>query len=378
MTQAPLSAPQRREPEQSQFLRRITYRALRLFLSRVPRRTYPAAATLILEPEADAHAVRDDDGALHLTWKGPSGWTRIYAGTDPDRIDRTRPITTLSGMNEARLDSLDSSRRLYFEIAFESGASLKAAERVLPLRSAPNFRDVGGYRTMDGRHVRWGKLFRAGALGQLSDEDARYLQDAGLRTICDLRSERELGDSPDRTWSGATRHSLPVFGDKERGIGPRQVLLNLSRLDEVVARSYTELMIDRKARVFGNWLRILAEPGALPVVVHCSAGKDRTGVAIALVLALLGVDEDTIIADYSLSNAFFEPMRRMFEKYAAHMTRLGTTFEDVLPLFTADPANLRGAFAHLKAVYGTVDAYLTGPAGVDSATLARLRESLVE
>jgi protein-tyrosine phosphatase len=252
------------------------------------------------------------------------------------------------------------------------------AERVLPLRGAPNFRDVGGYRTRDGRHVRWGKLFRAGALGQLTEDDLRYLEGAGLKTICDLRSAREVGDSPDRIWTGTAIHRLPVFGDKERGIGPRQVLFNLGRLDELVARSYTELMVDRKATVFGDWLRVLATPGTLPVVVHCSAGKDRTGLAVALVLAVLGVDEETIIADYSLSNAHFEPQQRMFEKYAAHMTQLGATFEDVLPLFTADPANLRGAFAHLRAKYGSLEAYLTGPAGVEAATLERLRELLAE
>lgn len=378
MSQPPLPAQESETRTSIRFVRSVTYRALRAILSRMPRRTYPAAEALIFEPDADASAVRDDDGGLRLVWKGLSGWTRIYAGTDPDHIERARPLTTLSGMSEARLDGLDPSQRLYFEIVSESRPSLKVAERVLPIQGAPNFRDVGGYRTGDGRHVRWGKLFRAGALTQLTDDDLRYLQGAGLKIICDLRSARELNGNPDRRWPGAAYHSLPVFSDKERGIGPRQVLFNLSRLDEIVARSYTELMIDRKARVFGDWLRLLVEPGSLPVVVHCSAGKDRTGLAVALVLSVLGVDEETIIADYSLSNAFFEPMRRMFEKYAEHMTRLGATFEDVRPLFTADPANLRGAFAHLREKYGSVEAYLTGPAGVEAATLDKLREMLVE
>ncbi len=180
--------------------------------------------------------------------------------------------------------------------------------RVLPLEGVRNFRDLGGYATSDGRRVRWRQLFRSASLGSLTARDHAALDALGLRAVFDLRATDERAREPVR-WS--------------TGAGPRilqhDYLLDLGALSRVLPRADADVAAGRGAFAefyaamptrFATAYRALfgaLARGEAPFAINCSAGKDRTGVGAALVLAALGVPRATIIEDYLLSNLHYRP-----------------------------------------------------------------------
>jgi protein-tyrosine phosphatase len=153
-----------------------------------------------------------------------------------------------------------------------------------------NARDVGGYPTASGSAVRWRTLLRTAKLSHLSDADRSYLaEEIGLRTVIDLRMAVEVAEEPDALdgLDVAWHNFQPLIAD-----GPWiEGMADLYR--------YT---IDERGGEYAGAVRELARPGALPALVHCTAGKDRTGLLIALVLTVLGVEESVIVEDYMRSN----------------------------------------------------------------------------
>ncbi len=134
-------------------------------------------------------------------------------------------------------------------------------------------------------------------------------------------------------------------------------------------------MIDDHAPVFGQVFRRLADPDSLPALVHCTAGKDRAGLTMALLLLALGVPEAVVIADYSLSNRYYDHFRRYVP--LKRLRLLGVTVEDMQPFLVADPQILRDALRYLAERYGSVLDYLRQQAGVDDETLERLKANLL-
>lgn len=176
----------------------------------------------------------------------------------------------------------------------------------IALDGVPNFRDVGGYLTSDGRTVRHGKVFRSGMLGAATDADLATIASLGIRTVVDLRTQPEVDVfGTDRLPSGV---SLVPLSIPSAGADPIvEEALRSGRfpyLPDLVAvnRSYIQ---DDAVRL-GELLELLSEPANLPAVVHCLGGKDRTGVATALLLTILGVPWSTVREDYLRSNVYYE------------------------------------------------------------------------
>jgi protein-tyrosine phosphatase len=229
-------------------------------------------------------------------------------------------------------------------------ATRRNHERFLALDGCSNFRDVGGYRTGAGARVLPRRLFRSDSLTELSAADRASLRDLGLTTIVDLRSDAETvlaGRAPDL---GARYHHLPlgnpVFAADDTDLWDDP---------ERVADFYFE-MLDAGSEAVAETLAILTDPAAYPAVIHCSVGKDRTGVAIALVLSLLGVGDADVVVDYALSGvATPHLVERMRE-------RLGERAADLDPyvpaLLAAHPDNMRHFLARLRAEYGTIPRYV--------------------
>jgi protein-tyrosine phosphatase len=256
--------------------------------------------------------------------------------------------------------------------------SESAGERILPFEAVANVRDVGGYRTDAGRRVRWGRVYRSGALSHATPADRERLAALDLRLVVDLRSAEEVADAPDHTLPGARALHLPLHDAQEKLKRLRVLLFNPRQLARLVPDAYIRIMIEGNAPLFGSVLRELADSANLPVLIHCTAGKDRTGVATALLLRLLGVPEQTVIADYTLSNYYFEDFRRYTLRAVEPLRKLGVRQEDVTPLLLADPATLRATLDHINMTYGSVEAYLRQRAGIDDATIAALRANLLE
>ena len=188
-----------------------------------------------------------------------------------------------------------------------SSTERSTPERFVNLQGAANFRDLGGYSTIDGRHVKWGLIYRSEALGRLSEEDLAHLNTRGLRLICDLRTPREITRLPDRVPITTQWTATPTReGDFDMSMLPT-LLFNRKLIPDFMRQSYPQ-QLAQNAIHFGAILARFAEPDNLPAVFHCTAGKDRAGLTAALLLGLLGVPDKTIIEEYTLSNLAFDKL----------------------------------------------------------------------
>lgn len=231
-----------------------------------------------------------------------------------------------------------------------------------------NFRDIGGYRTADGGVVRWGRLYRADSLSKLAGRDWERFLDLDVRTVIDLRYPWEIsarGRVPHS--DGLAYHNLSIEHRTydQASIDPA---LDPSRF---LADRYAEVAADGIAELRRS-LEIIADPDAGPIVIHCASGKDRTGLLAALVLALVGVSDDDVIADFTLTGLATE--RLLADWHAANPGRTmgwpayGTAPADIMRLFLTE----------LTVAHGSVEGYATGALGVDGTVIAALRDHLVE
>lgn len=183
-------------------------------------------------------------------------------------------------------------------------------QRVLPLQGGQNFRDLGGYRTADGRTVRWRLLFRSGSMHFLTPADFAYLHRLGIHTVYDLRDNRERALEPVAWPSGqmpqvrADDYTIDIDGV---GLNPASPMSTVEQARVTMQTSYPQLLAqynEQFRRMFGELLA-----GHAPLAFNCTAGKDRTGIAAALLLTALGVPRETVIEDYLLSNRYFDPAK---------------------------------------------------------------------
>lgn len=179
------------------------------------------------------------------------------------------------------------------------------ADRVLRLAGATNFRDLGGYAAHDGRTVRWRRLFRSEHLAGLSTEDHAALAALGVTRTFDLRGEAERAATPYRL-EGVAQHALTIEPTVVQRL--QELLLSGTRVTpSVVEALMQELyrgLVNDQAHRFAALFEHLLQSDA-PLVMHCTAGKDRTGVAAALILLALGVPRDVVVEDYLLSNRHY-------------------------------------------------------------------------
>ncbi len=241
-----------------------------------------------------------------------------------------------------------------------------------------NLRDLGGYPTGDGGLVRRRQLYRSDHLNLVTDAGLDALRGLGLRTVLDLRMPVERERQPSRLPEGLDIvHPNPIGAD-----GAAQVELleevKAGRVSTITVADVVGLyiaMLGDAHQMFGDVMRTLAEPNRLPALFHCTAGKDRTGLAAALLLDLVGVDESTIVADYELTTHYRSKAR--IAELRGQLAPLGIDVEQIIPLLVAPPEALRAALDWIADRGGT-ELYLTDVCGVSPTDLIRLREILVE
>ena len=251
-------------------------------------------------------------------------------------------------------------------------------ERLLSLEGTLNFRDLGGYVGLDGRTVRWGHVFRSDALHGLTDADLSLVGELGLRAVYDFRRTVECERQPTVMVDGVPIVRVCVGDDVENGPELIDQILDGSLPeadDQFVIDMYVSMLTDA-ASIFGSLLTSLAEPDGLPALFHCTAGKDRTGLAAAMLLTVLGVSRDHVLDDYCLTNEYRS--NRRIEELRPLVEAAGGDIEKVRPFLSARRPVLAGTLDWLDDEHDGVEGYLTGAAGVEPATLDRLREVLLE
>lgn len=242
------------------------------------------------------------------------------------------------------------------------------AERGVAFTNVFNFRDLGGYRTVDGQTVRWQRLFRSDDLSRLADDDAARFAELGIRTVVDLRRPDEideLGRIPQLP--GFAYHHVHLVYPMWQS----QTFTDTAQRADYVRERYNEIL-DEATLGVGQTLRLIADPDAAPLVFHCRAGKDRTGVISALSLSLLGVADEDIADDYQLSE-LAEPAS--WEQF----TRDRPDLQDKRwKHITVNPREaMLGVLADLRAKYGSVADY-AGSVGVTAAQIAAMRAHLLQ
>jgi len=249
---------------------------------------------------------------------------------------------------------------------------------LVPLEGTLNFRDLGGYPAAGGV-TRWGVVYRSDRLNALTDADVAHLATLGLRTVCDFRYDREVDEDPSRLPDGARIVRLAVGsapGDNPRNL---EDMIRAGEITQVTTASMAVgylAMLENQAALFGDLIRLVGETEHHPVVIHCTAGKDRTGLGAALLLGAVGVSEAVIVEDYALTDEY-RSVHRLAE-VGPQIEAQGLALDDLRVLFTAPAETMALTLGHVTERWGGIEGYLTGPAGVTAADLGALRDAFVE
>jgi protein-tyrosine phosphatase len=247
-------------------------------------------------------------------------------------------------------------------------------ERAVPFSTVFNFRDLGGYPAADGRKVRWGQIYRSDGLHRLAEDDFEEFAAIGVHTVLDLRRPDELAaDGRIADSLGLDYHHVNFHADlwPEHTLGPEA-------MPRYLADRYAEMAdggITGRNGVAAS-LRLLASSQAAPLVFHCAAGKDRTGVLAALALSLVGVGDDDIADDYALT----EQAERRFHAWRRSVSPDGPEEAGHAPAWMINPCPREAMLqflTELRERHGSVEAYARRT-GFSDPELARLREHLLE
>ncbi len=255
----------------------------------------------------------------------------------------------------------------------------------IPVATLPNLRDLGGYRTADGRSVRRGRLYRSVLLGRLSDDDVAKIERLDLRTVFDFRTAAEHEATPDRD-VGARTMNLDVLADRN-GTGPAGLLAKMDdpaaindalkdgQGETMMRTAYRELIeLPSANRSYRSFFTELASAESLPALFHCTTGKDRTGWAAASTLLFLGVDEEDVYHDYLQTNMQLLPA---LEPLLKPFVRAGGDFDALRPVLGVDRSYLGTAVDLMKNSYGSIHAYMKEGLGLDEEILQTLRSRLL-
>ena len=258
--------------------------------------------------------------------------------------------------------------------------------RVLGLSGATNFRDFGGYETVDGRSVRSGRLFRSDNLSRLSRLDLDRLRGLGIRTIADLRTENERATRPNRLPAGAgiSSEHLPIsiIPELEKRWTTRERIGfvlggHVGRLDGARLLEAYRHLPGRAALPLRRLFAVLGDPRRAPLLVVCMGGKDRTGFCVAMILAALGVPIETALEDYDLTNACaaqrVDRAVRVIRMLTLHQVRE----ESLRPFLQARREYMAASLESIRFSHGTVAAYLEDAAGLTPDAREALRASLL-
>lgn len=323
-------------------------------------------------PFTSASVTESAPGVFTVSWVAPGAHqVSVFAGTDRDHIAREHAVADGDQAWTRNVTGLPAADRWWFEFVPDEGSPLVLADRSLHLATAPNFRDLGGYRTADGRWVRMGVLYRSDQLDKLSDADRAKLTRLGIRTVVDLRTDAERAGGPDRLPAGAS----PLVADVLDGTNTptdMSVLLAVpgdpATTMEGLERTMVEAPVAQAA--YRTLLNQVRRPDQLPLVFHCTAGKDRTGWAAATVLTALGVPSEQVLDDYLDSNRYVIP------KYAPTLASMSPAQAiRARPLLEVRPEYLRAGIDDVIARYGSMDDYTAKVLGVP---LDALRDSLLD
>ena len=242
--------------------------------------------------------------------------------------------------------------------------------RAIPLEGTSNLRDLGGWRTLQGRRTRFGRLFRSAKLSNLTATDEQRLAVLGIRSVCDLRGVEERARDASAQPNGSVLHHLPMEANLDRQLQDilGQRVVAPSDMADFISNAY-DAYPHACAEQLRALLALIVEERNLPLLFHCAAGKDRTGFCAAVVLTTVGVAWESVLQDYLATNQHW---RRDFKLPEGLTEELGA------PLFAANEGMLARSFKTIETRYGSFDAYLSDVLGINASARFDLQRLLTE
>ncbi len=327
---------------------------------------------------------RINDDKINISWKSEKELckVKIYWNKTPEINGIEEYITTVEGKDAVIFDDPDTKRRNYFILKAEGYVSEIVAEVLIPFKGTSNFRDIGGYKTKDGRRVKWNIFYRSDELAGLKEEDIEYLKSLGIKTILDYRSKGEVNAKPDPLIEGI--ENLNISGMKSLDnsdvnfdlfslIKESKSLEALGKPGELLKKGYLEMVFENKA--FKKLMEYIEYPDKMPIIQHCTAGKDRTGIGSALILLALGVPEETVIEDYLLTNIYRSDMNEALIKSLSNLLMDEDSKEIFKSFMEVRREYIESALNAIKERYGTIDEYLEKEYGFNKEKRARLQQN---
>ncbi|MFR9165664.1 MAG: tyrosine-protein phosphatase [Dysgonomonas sp.] len=301
----------------------------------------------------EASIIRDSKTKNASLSINADGKWKLYAGGSTDAIDYSKAFEG-DGRGIFLLDVSNTSRS-YFQLITADGKAI-LSDSHLPMEGGYNFRDLGGIRNKDGKYVKWGVFFRTDDLSNLTEGDLNYLSSIPITSVVDFRTKAEIASAPDKLPASVKNYY-------ELNISPGNLDINDTKLDLSKIKTDSIMIEMNKAFVcdtaiintYRKFFTLLQNENNLSLIFHCSAGKDRTGMGAALILFALGVDEETVIKDYMLSNTY---LSGKYDKLMKENPALE-------PMFTVRPEYLQTSIDIMKNDYGGIDNYLEKELGVN-------------
>jgi len=253
------------------------------------------------------------------------------------------------------------------------------------LNAAPNFRDIGGLTTADGRSLRAGLIYRSDALDELDSDDLERLGSLAIKVCCDLRSDSEREQRPSRWPEGGAPLTLAMAVATDIRVLMPELVKQLrddpsaEGAAQLMRQLYRDLPVACAPVLARLFTMVVEEDDALPLVVHCTAGKDRTGFVIAMLLHALGIPVETIIADYLHTNQRGGRPQGLIKvgKLLEALIGVAAQPDTLKMIMVARTDYLDAAFARIHEDHGSVDSYLAAVAGLDESHRQRLRDKLL-
>jgi len=319
------------------------------------------------------------DDRYRISWDAIEGdaLVQVFAGDSPATIDLKKPVAETRDAKAIVVSMAENIVFPYFSIAARGQPGVIWAERRLPLEKTYNFRDIGGYQTKDNRRMRWGVVYRSAHLAELTDTDHDLLKQIGIKLVCDFRTVEEAQGQPNRLPpDGSMEYQhMPIAHGK---FDPAEAIGRIKKgdiswlTDDFMTNNYLK-QIDDFAGLWKQLFKYLMDRHNRPLVFHCTAGKDRTGVCAALILLTAGVPESTVIADHALSNTYNAPVIRRIEH---EIRKFGIDPDDMRAYLSAPREAMEAVVAHLKNNYGSAKDYLVEKAGIDRRDLEELIQEI--
>lgn len=271
-------------------------------------------------------------------------------------------------------------------------------QQFIPVNGIINARDLGGYIIQDGRRLRDGKLIRSAHLADATDEDLQYLLSIPISKVIDFRKDIELKGKTDRMVPGAEYIRLEIdasgkivsqatedekrlfTGNKQFDVKKFMVMAAFNPMAQRIAQQmYPNLTNDPECRKqFRQFFHLILETTHGAILYHCTQGKDRTGFASALILAALGADRDTIVADFDATNRVYEEDVRQCCQNVRLMGGKEIEIATVKSFLGANTDNFIKALESIDREFGSMEAYLKGPIGLTDQDILTLRERYLE